>query len=295
MLRLLALCVFVLAAACGETPIPEPVKPVEPTLPPDAELLAARPFRVREPTGYDGGTPLPLLIALHGYGSSGAILDDEFSISRFAESHDVLLVLPNGAQDARGNRAWRPFAVAKHPFDREYLRALIQAVKTTHSVDPARVFVFGYSQGGHMAHRMGCDAADLVAAFVALAGQAETDPEACKPARFISALQVHGTDDEAIGYDGDATVPIDPRIPSAHETIAVWGRVNGCGALLPTSRTLDLAQSAGGEETTVERYAGCPPGIDVELWTMNDVAHWPVPPPTFMSLVYGFLALHPRP
>lgn len=295
MVRLLARCSLLLAAACGETPIPEPVKPVEPTLPPVAELLGSRPFRVQEPAGYDGGTPLPLLVALHGYGSSGASLDDQFSISRFAASHDVLLVLPNASPDARGNRSWRPFAVAKSPFDREYLRALIEAVKGTHAVDPARVFVFGYSQGGHMAHRMGCDAADHLAAFAALAGQAVTDPEACKPVRTISALQVHGTDDEAIGYDGDATVPIDPRIPSAHETIAVWARVNGCRALAPTARTLDLSLQVEGEETTVERYADCPPGVDVELWTMNGVTHWPVPPPTFMSVVYGFLALHARP
>lgn len=295
MLRLLTLCVFILAAACGETPIPEPVTPVEPTLPPDDELLAKRPFQVKVPPSWDGGTPLPLLVALHGYGSSGAILDMRFDLSRFAQRRDLLLVLPNAVPDASGNRAWRPAAVTKSPFDREYLRALIQSVKRTHRVDPARVFVFGYSQGGHMAHRLGCDAADELAAFAALAGQAATRPEECTPARTISALQVHGTDDEAIGYHGDATEPIDPRVPSAHQTIAVWGRVNGCGAPVPTAQTFDLSLSVVGEETTVERFEGCPPGIDVELWTMNGVMHWPEPSPDFLSLVYGFLAQHARP
>ncbi|MDP1829472.1 MAG: alpha/beta hydrolase fold domain-containing protein [Archangium sp.] len=295
MARLLARVFFVLALACGEVPIPEPVPPVEPTLPPDDELLTARPFQVKEPTGYDGGTALPLLVALHGYGRSGTALDEQFALSRFAESRDVLLVLPNALHDARGNRSWRPASEPKFPFDREYLRAVIQSVKARYAVDPARVFVFGYSQGGHMAHRMGCDAADQVVAFVSLAGQAATQPGECLPARSISALQVHGTDDEAIGYDGDAIPPVDPRIPSAHQTIAVWGRHNGCGALVPTARTLDLSLSVAGDETTVERYAGCPPGIDVELWTMHDVQHWPFPSPNFMSLLYGFLAEHARP
>ena len=282
-------------AACIGPPIPEPVAPVEPTLPPDGELLAARPFLVVTPPSYDGGTPFPLLMALHGYGNTGAGLDGEFDLTRLSTSRAFLLVMPNATPDGRGLASWRPFAVAKSPFDREYLRAVLASVKATYAVDPSRVFVFGYSQGGHMAHRMGCDAADQVAAFVSLAGQAATVPAACQPVRTISALQVHGTDDEAIGYNGDVTPPIDPNVPSAHQTIAVWGRVNRCGALVPATRTLDLSLQVDGEETTVERYADCPPGIDVELWTMNGVTHWPTPRTSFMAQLYSFLALHPRP
>lgn len=284
-----------LAGFACEDPIPLPVPPVEQPLPPDAELLASRPFRVFTPSGYDGGTPLPLLLALHGYGNTGGGLDEQFDLERLAESRGFLLVAPNATQDARGFRSWRPHPFAKAPFDREYLHALLQKVKLTHAVDPARVFVFGFSQGGHMAHRVGCDAADEIAALVSVAGQAATDPADCLPARNISALQVHGTLDEAIHYDGDVTEPISPNVPSAHQTIAVWGRVNGCGALEPTSRVLDLSTSVDGGETTVERYVDCPQGFDVELWTMNGVSHWPSPRPNFMGVLYGFLLSHPRP
>lgn len=295
MFRTCALLSCLTVVACSEPAPPEPVVPVEPTLPSDADLLVARPFQVVTPPSYDGGTPLPLLMALHGYGNTGAGLDGQFDLTRLAASHKFLLVTPNAMPDARGSRSWRPFAVAQSPFDREYLRAVLASVKANYAVDPARVFVFGYSQGGHMAHRMGCDAADQVAAFVSLAGQAATDPSACLPVRKISALQVHGTDDEAIGYNGDVTPPIDPRVPSAHQTIAVWGRVNGCGALLPTTRTLDLSTQVDGDETTIEAYADCPTGIEVELWTMNGVAHWPAPQPSFMAQLYSFFVLHPRP
>ena len=290
MSRLGLLLLICFACACEE-PIPVPAPPVEPTLPPDPELLAARPFEVITPLDYDGGTPLPLLMGLHGYGSSGATLDSEFDLTRLAQSRGFLLVLPNGSVDGLGNRAWRPLAVAKTPFDREYLRAVLQSVKATYAVDPARVFVFGFSQGGHMAHRMGCDSADLVAAFVSLAGQVPTDPAFCQPARPISALQVHGTADEAISYDGD---PTDPNIPSAHAIIGVWGRNDGCGALQPTGRTLDLSYEVDGAETTVEAFDGCPSGIGVELWTMHDVHHWPAPKPNLRTLLYGFLAAHAR-
>lgn len=295
MFRVSPLLLLLVVLGCNEEPIPEPVAPVEPTLPPDAELLAARPYQVVTPPELDGGAPLPLLLALHGYGSSGHTLDDEFELSRLAQSRGFLLVLPNATPDARGLRAWRPFALPKSPFDREYLRAVIAQMKADYPVDPSRVFVFGYSQGGHMAHRMGCDASDQVAALVSLAGQAATDPAACLPTQAVSALQVHGTADEAIGYQGDVSPPIDPDVPSAHDTIAVWGRLDGCGALTQSDRTLDLSSAVEGPETTVEEYQGCPQGIGVELWTMHEVQHWPVPRSTFMAQLYAFLALHPRP
>ena len=284
-----------LLAGC-DIPFPAPTPPPEPpALPSPEELLAWRPYRVVEPSSYDGGTPLPLVLALHGYGNSSTGLDAEFGLKRLAERRDFLLVMPNALADSRGNRAWHPENETAFPFDREYLRALLLDAKARYAVDPSRVFVFGYSQGGHMAHRLACDSADVVTALVSLAGQAPKARSGCVPVQKVSALQVHGTEDQAIGYSGDATEPIDPRVPSAHETIAVWGRVDECGALTASTRTLDLSFEVDGDETTVEVYADCPPGIGVELWTMNGVQHSPSPQPNFMNVLYGFLAQHPRP
>jgi len=294
-LRLLLLCGSLLGVAC-DIPFPPPAPPKpEPTLPSDEELLAARPYSVKEPPDSDGGTPLPLVLALHGYGNSNTGLDAEFELTRLAERRGFLLVMPNGLPDARGNRAWNPDDETKPPFDREYLRALLKDAKVKYAVDPSRVFVFGYSQGAHMAHRLGCDSSDVVTALVSVAGQVATGMTECVPVEKVSVLQVHGTADQAIGYSGDLTEPIDPRIPSAHQTIAVWGRVDGCGALVPSTRTIDLSAEIDGDETTVEVYADCPPGIGVELWTMNGVQHSPSPQPNFSSLLYSFLVQHPRP
>lgn len=147
-----------------------------------------------------------------------------------------------------------------------------------------------------MTHRMGCDAAGEVAAFVSLAGQVTKRPNDCVPVQPVSALEIHGTADEAIGYFGDVQRdPPDPSVPSAHETIATWGRANHCaGDLKPTGITLDLSYTVDGNETFVEAYGACPPGIATELWTMNEVYHWPQPTPEFMPLVVEFLEAHHR-
>ncbi len=288
-LRCLLLLLLV-TSACDEPPIPTPAPVVEPTLPPDDELLASRPFTVIEPPDVDAGTPLPLLVALHGYGNSGSGLDRQFRLTQLAATRGALLVLPSGVTDATGSKGWHAqYAIAKYPFDREYLRALVLKVMNTRAVDPARVYFFGYSQGAHMAHRMACDSADLVAAVVSVAGQAPLT--SCAPSRPVSVLQVHGTDDEAISYLGAPS----RGIQSAHDTINLWGRLDGCGALENTSRTLDLSDLIDGRETTVEAFATCPAGISVELWTMHEVPHWPSPKPNFASQLYGFLDRNPRP
>jgi len=57
----------------------------------------------------------------------------------------------------------------------------VAKVEARYSVDPRRVFFLGWSNGGFMAHRMGCEAADLVAAFVAVSGDVWNDPALCMP------------------------------------------------------------------------------------------------------------------
>ena len=282
-------------AGC-DIPFPPPAPPpVERTLPSDDELVAQRPYRVIRPSDFDGGAPLPLLLGLHAYDSTGLGLDTRYDLTRLGELRGFLLVTPDALQEAGGTRTWHPKKETAYPFDREYLRALLLDVKQKYPVDAARVFVFGNSQGAHMAYRVACDSADLVAAVVSVAGQAPKAAADCAAVRAVSALEVHGTADTVIGYSGDLTEPIDLSIPSAHDSVATWARIDGCGALTASPRTLDLSVEVDGAETTVETYAACPSGIGVELWTMNGVSHFPAPQPNFASLVYGFMAQHPRP
>ena len=140
----------------------------------------------------------------------------------------------------------------------------------------------GYSQGAHMAHRLACDSADLVSAVVGIAGQLQD----CAPVRPVSALTIHGTEDEAISYTEGS--------PGAVETISTWARADGCtGALEDTGQALDLTTLAG-SETTVQAFTGCPEGIDVELFTMNGVQHGPEWTSALPEVVVGFLEAHPR-
>jgi poly(3-hydroxybutyrate) depolymerase len=78
--------------------------------------------------------------------------------------------------------------------------------------------------------------------------------------------------------------------------VAAWAGYNGCGTQRQVvSPALDLDLLVVGAETTVERYQGCPAGIDVALWKMKGSGHIPQLTPEFAKQTWSFLELHPQP
>ncbi|MFO0600344.1 MAG: alpha/beta fold hydrolase [Myxococcaceae bacterium] len=297
----LALILFaVLAAGCDDEKIPPPPPPfVPPTTPPsEAELLASRPYNVQVPDAYDGGAELPLVIALHGYGGSGADTTTYFNLARVTNAKDAFYVAPDGLKDKTGTRAWDSGKSKWPNWDQDWLSAVIHDLEAKYRIDRSRIVIFGHSQGGHMAHRMGCDGAADVTAVISVAGQVTKETNGCVPSKPVTVMQLHGTADEVIGYYGDLqNNPPKPDIPSAHDTVAVWAAANQCtGMLVETQPSpIDLSTQIAGDETKVELYEGCPAPIAVGLWTMEGVAHRIGPTPDFSSKVLGFAFARPRP
>ncbi len=281
-------------SSCWQPPEPPLLPPVE-TAPSEEELLNQRPYVSLIPTGYEASTKWPLLLVLHGYGGEGEQTLNSLRLTELKPK--MLIVAPNGKVDSRRARAWHPGPRHSPYWDVEYLTAIIHDMQRKYAIDPGKVFVVGHSQGAHMAHRMACDAANDVAAVVSVAGQVTMVQSACAPSRTVSVLQVHGDQDEAIGYYGDVQHdPPDPTVPSARQTVDVWARNNKCtGTLTRTGRVLDLDSRIAGSETTVDAFAECPPGISTELWTMTEVGHNPVASDQFAPSLAAFLTAHSRP
>jgi polyhydroxybutyrate depolymerase len=154
------------------------------------------------------------------------------------------------------------------------------------------VYLVGFSNGGFMSYRMACERADRIAAIVSLAGAAAADAADCSPSEPVSVLQIHGTADAIIGYEGGAFgEPANPY-PGARQSVEAWAAYNRCA---------DTATPTSGPATT-EAFDGCPTGIGVQLWTLNGAPHWlwtestpPGQPDTITSKILEFLAAHPKP
>ncbi|MCU1396709.1 MAG: uncharacterized protein JWM34_5137 [Ilumatobacteraceae bacterium] len=258
-----------------------------------------RPYTVFVPTTYDAGTPEPLVLLLHGYSASGDLQEGYFQLQAQAESRGFLYVHPDGTKNALGNQFWNAtdaccgFGVSQVD-DSAYLIDIIHQVEADYNVDRKRVYLVGHSNGGFMSYRMACDHADEIAAIVSLAGATWEDTTKCTPSEPVSVLEVHGTGDHTIAYDGGQN--LGHTFPSAPTTVATWATYDGC---TPTpvdgTDTLDLVSSIDGNETTEQSFAGCPPGIDVNLWTMAGAPHIPPLTANFAPDIIDFLFAHPKP
>jgi polyhydroxybutyrate depolymerase len=259
-----------------------------------------RPVTVRVPDGYDPGTPAPLLILLHGYTATGAIQNEYFGLEPVALENGFVYAYPDGTVDPQGNQFWSATDACCDGFgsgvdDASYLIGLVDEIETRVNVDPKRVYFAGHSNGGFMSYRMACDYPDRIAAIVSLAGAMFLDDGDCKATTPVSVLQIHGTADATVPYDGGDLYP-GATVPGAVTTVADWAARNGCDpTATDTGTTLDLDSVLAGEETTDAKHAGCTPGYDAELMTIAGGAHVPTLTPAFSETLVAFLLAHPKP
>ncbi|AKT39340.1 uncharacterized protein CMC5_034870 [Chondromyces crocatus] len=257
-----------------------------------------RPVDVFVPSGYQEDTPAPLVILLHGFTASGGLQELYFQFRPLAEAHGFLYAHPDGTTDPDGSRFWNATDACCNFHgstvdDSAYLRELVEEIQAHYAVDPKRIYFVGHSNGGFMSYRMACDHADLVAAVVSLAGAMVSMPSQCAATEPVSVLQIHGTDDDTVKYEGDTFAGI--AYPSALASVEHWAELGGCDASPTSGEPLDLEADIGGAETTTQTFGGCASGVNAALWSIQGGSHLPSFTSAFGTGVFDFLLSHPKP
>ncbi len=235
-----------------------------------------RPASFAVPRGYDAAVPTPLLIVLHGYGASGALQSLYFNAQTRASEHGMLLVFPDGTENLGGDRYWNAPDTCCDPIDESpddvaYIVSLIDEMDEHFNVDRRRVYLLGHSNGAFMSYRMACDAPEAITAIASLAGATTFDEADCTPAVATSVLQIHGTMDDTVPFDGGEI--FDLSFPGAQETVRRHARIAGCEEAVDDG-SIELTFPEG-TPTAVFRYEGCDAGLGAELWTIDGGGHLP--------------------
>jgi polyhydroxybutyrate depolymerase len=261
--------------------------------------IGGRTVNVHVPPSYDG-TPMPVVMLLHGYTSTGALQESYMQFETLADQEGFLYLHPDGTVNCLGEQFWNATDAccefcASGVDDVAFLSAVLDEIEAQLSVDTDRVYLIGHSNGGFMSYRMACDQANRIAAIVSLAGATWFDPLDCNPAEPVHVLQIHGDLDATILYPGGNI--LGTIYPSASVTTETWAGYAGCTLVPDTSSpNLDLEGAIAGSETTVARYEmGCMPGGSAELWTIVGGGHVPTLSGDFSSEVIDYLLAHPKP
>ena len=236
---------------------------------------------------------MPLVILLHAYTGDGLSQERYFDLQPLAEERGFLYVHPDGVLDGSGYRGWNATDACCGDSDADdtaYLNFIIDEVSAAYSVIATRIYLVGHSNGGFMAHRMACDHADRIAAIVSLAGATFLDRAKCAPTEPVSVLQIHGTADERIRYDGGFRESA--FYPGAETTVAIWSTFNGCSPATGLLGTMDLDAKLAGDETTREEFKDCPGDGAVELWTIREGGHGPPLSSNFAADIVEWLFSH---
>lgn len=280
-MRALALLLVAVSACSSATP------------PPTSPLIVARPYESNIPKSYDPSKATPLLLMLHGFSATPFVGDRYFQMTELSEAKGFLYAYPSGTTNSKKMPFWNGTdgccdGEQSGVDDVAYLNAVIDDMQARYNVDKKRVYLVGHSNGGFMSHRFACDSAPRISGIVSLAGAVWKDASKCNPTAPVAVLQVHGTMDDFINYEGEA------NIPSAKVTVATWAAKNGCDpTLAATGTTFDLDSAVSGAETRVERHA-CPRGA-AELWTLDGGSHVPSLTPAFGEEIWTFLTTTSRP
>jgi len=223
----IGLVVLAVAGACGHgTPDPPPAAGSAsagchagnlPAADGERRELDGRAYLLDAPAG-PADSPLPLVLAFHGFRSSPDDLRGGTGLSQLARTERFVAVYPEGhdgvALLGTTGRGWdlRP----EQTRDRDFVRALLDRLEGERCIDRRRIFATGMSNGGFLSSLLGCQLADRLAAVAPVAGA--LDLGGCRAARPVPILLLYGSRDSIVSPD------------MVEGAVAWWAEHNACHA-----------------------------------------------------------------
>lgn len=226
-----------------------------------------RNYRLRLPANHNKNTPIPLVFNMHGFTSNAAQQELYSAMNAVADTARFAVCYPNGIGNA-WNVGWDFGSTAD---DVGFIAAMIDRFHLDYGIDKSRVYACGMSNGGFMSYRLACELNDRIAAIASVTGSmVQQAVDVCKPAKAVPIMEIHGTADPTVNYDGTPNVSI--AIPLI---LKFWQENNGCDSnpIITMMPNINLA-----DNTTTERwtYNSC---FDdkklIHLKVINGAHTWP--------------------
>jgi poly(hydroxyalkanoate) depolymerase family esterase len=177
----------------------------------------SRAYKLYGPAGHDG-TPMPLIVMLHGCKQN----PDDFAagtrMNELAEREGFMVAYPAQTARANGANCWNWFESSQQRRDGiepSLIVGIVADIVRSHAADPARVFVAGLSAGAAMAVILGAVypevfagvaahsglplgvAHDVGSAFAAMQGRGRSAPLAT-PVPALPTIVFHGDADQTV-------------------------------------------------------------------------------------------------
>lgn len=198
-----------------------------------------RRYRIHLPPTYVSGTPMSLVLAFHGGRGTPLRMAELTAFNNLADTAGFIVVYPEGYEQSWADGRNTTQAAQAGIDDVGFISALIDTLISNFSVDSARVYAAGISNGGNFVQRLGCELADKVVAIGVVAATSATDTALhCNPARPAPMTLMIGTEDTFFGVSETKN----PDTLSADAAVAKRAALNGCAAKPSTTTLANIAR-----------------------------------------------------
>ena len=233
----------------------------------------SREYYLYVPNSYDSTKPTPFVLVLHGLGDTISNFIG-INMNLVADTGNFIFAVPQAINDPLlGASAWNSGAgefgitLNSNVDDVGFLNALIDSTASHYNIDQTRLYSTGFSMGGFMTNRLGCELNNRIAAIASVSGTIG-NYVTCNPSRAVPACHFHGTADQTVNYTGN------PFGNDAEALVAYWRTHDHCDT---TPAYIDtLPQHVNDGRTFVHyKYANGNYGTEVEFYkVINGVHEW---------------------
>ena len=229
-------------------------------------------YKIHLPANYDKAQKWPVVVVFHGGGGNADAAARMTEMNAKADAEGFIVVYPEGTGPYKHRLlTWNTWnccgqAQKRNVDDIGFIRELLFTLDRKYSINPRRIYVTGFSNGGMLAYRAACELSDIVAAFAPVAGAMNGD---CYPQRAIPMIVFHGMEDQHVPYQGGSgEKSLRKRIDtSVSDSVGFFTYHNNC---LSTPNR----QKRG--NVIHDSFVGCQNGGNIEVYSIVDQGHaWP--------------------
>ena len=152
----------------------------------------------------------PVIFNFHGYSGQAQQFFNYTDLVEISETNGIILVYPQGAL-LNGVTHWNAApngnisTLNKSSVDDlGFFNAMLEEINQDDLIDLKRVYAIGYSNGGFFSYFLACNTDNVLAAIGDVAGTMLVDTyNTCNPSNPIPVLNIHGTYDGVVPYNGN--------------------------------------------------------------------------------------------
>jgi poly(hydroxyalkanoate) depolymerase family esterase len=250
-------------------------------------LAGTRDYHGYVPSTYRAGTPMPLLVALHGCTENDVGFDLLSGWSALAEQRGFLVVFPDQSTLANPAQCWNwSLSVNQHRGlgEASIIAGITNLMRSRYTVDARRTYVTGVSAGAVMSVIMGVTYPDLYAAVSSLAGcEYECDLLQLRAPdqAGLDAWREMGSRARPVPtiiFQGDADLVVPPS--TADRIVGQWAQTDDLaidglddGDVDAVPDTVIRGQVPGGRAYTHSTYRATNGAVMIEKYLIDGAGH----------------------